>query len=115
MPGRNSLIVRIVVKGSPFKIVEDGSGFKKSGTSNGVKMISALRRSVQSGERFMLGSPSVVELRVSVERRSGGTPPPASSTTPWPAASTTSRTESIPAPRWASVTGTLLHCDRMLH
>ena len=28
MSGRNSLIVRIVVKGSPFKIVEDGSGFE---------------------------------------------------------------------------------------
>ena len=48
MPGRNSLIVRIVVKGSPFKIVEDGSGFKKSGTSNSANARRMLKQAFRS-------------------------------------------------------------------
>ena len=49
MPGRNSQIVRIVVKGSPFKIVEDGSGFEKSGTSNSANARRMLKQAFRSG------------------------------------------------------------------
>ncbi len=48
MPGRNSQIVRIVVKGSPFKIVEDGSGFEKSGTSNSANARRMLKQAFRS-------------------------------------------------------------------
>ena len=34
MSGSKQRVVRIVVKGSPFKIVESGSGFEKAVTSN---------------------------------------------------------------------------------